>query len=70
MLPKLRLARLAPNLGQVETTVGPAFLTSHVELNEQERAASGVPDHLVRYATGIEDGDDLIEDLRTALQGL
>lgn len=67
LLPRLRLARLAPNLGQVETTVGPAFLTSHVELDEAARRDSGVPDHLVRYAAGIEDADDLITDLDQAL---
>jgi cystathionine beta-lyase/cystathionine gamma-synthase len=67
VLPRLRLAYLAANLGQVETTVGPAALTSHVELSAAERIASGVPDHLVRYAVGIEDADDLIEDLDGAL---
>ena len=67
VLPRLRLARLAPNLGQVETIVGPAFLTSHVELSPEERAASGVPDHLVRYAVGIEDLPDLQDDLEQAL---
>ena len=34
LLPRLRLANLAPNLGQVETTVGPAAVTSHVELSD------------------------------------
>jgi len=67
VLPRLQLAHLAANLGQVETTVGPAALTSHVELSPAERAASGVPDDLVRYAVGIEDADDLIADLEQAL---
>lgn len=67
LLPKLKYAYMAPNLGQVETIVGPAALTSHVELNEEERKASGVPDGLVRYAVGIEDKDDLINDLEEAL---
>jgi len=67
-LPRFKLAHLAANLGQVETTVGPASLTSHVELSAAERAASGVPDHLVRYAVGIEDADDLIADLDQALR--
>ncbi|NKB86802.1 MAG: cystathionine gamma-synthase family protein [Acidobacteria bacterium] len=69
-LPRLRLANLAANLGQVETTVGPASLTSHIELSAEERAASGVPDHLVRYAVGIEDVADLMDDLDHALDGL
>ncbi len=69
-LPRLRYAYMAPNLGQVETIVGPAALTSHVELNEEERKASGVPDGLIRYAVGIEDVDDLQADLDKALAGI
>jgi cystathionine gamma-synthase len=69
-LPRLRYAYMAPNLGQVETIVGPAALTSHVELNEEERKASGVPDGLIRYAVGIEDVDDLRADLDKALAGI
>ncbi len=66
-LPRLKHAYLAANLGQVETIVGPAALTSHVELSAEERAASGVPEGLIRYAVGIEDLEDLQRDLETAL---
>jgi cystathionine gamma-synthase len=66
-LPRLRYAYMAPNLGQVDTVVGPPALTSHVELNEEERRASGVPEGLVRYAVGIEDIDDLRADMEAAL---
>jgi cystathionine gamma-synthase len=69
-LPRLRYARLAANLGQVETIVGPPMVTSHVELTEQERAAAGVPEGLIRYAVGIEDVADLQADLQHALAGL
>ncbi len=68
VLPRLRYAHLAPNLGQVETTVGPPSLTSHVELTPEERAAAGVADGLVRYAVGIEDFEDLRADLEQALE--
>jgi cystathionine gamma-synthase len=66
-LPRLRYAYMAANLGQVESIVGPAALTSHVELTEEERAASGVPAELIRYAAGIEDAQDLQADLGEAL---
>lgn len=66
-LPLLQYAYLAPNLGQVETIAGPAALTSHVELSDKDRIASGVPDHLIRYAVGIEDPQDLEADLAQAL---
>jgi cystathionine gamma-synthase len=69
-LPKLEYAYLAPNLGQVETVVGPPALTSHVELSAEERAASGVPEGLVRYAVGIEDIEDLQQDMAAALEHL
>ena len=66
-LPKLRYAYLAANLGQVETVVGPPAVTSHVECTEEERAAAGIPEGLVRYAVGIEDIEDLKADLEQAL---
>lgn len=69
-LPRLRYAYMAANLGQVETIVGPPATTSHVELNDEERAAAGVPEGLIRYAVGIEDLDDLKADLEQALAGL
>ncbi|MFC0470211.1 cystathionine gamma-synthase family protein [Halalkalibacter kiskunsagensis] len=69
-LPKLQLAHRAANLGAVETTVGPARTTSHVENSAEERAALGIPEGLVRYSAGIEDIDDLICDLQQALAAI
>jgi cystathionine gamma-synthase len=69
-LPRLELAYLAANLGQVETVVGPAATTSHVECTEEEMAAAGVPPGLIRYSAGIEDVADLRADLEQALDGL
>jgi cystathionine gamma-synthase len=70
LLPKLQFAYLAPNLGQVETIAGPAALTSHVELSEEERIVSGIPAGLIRYAVGIEDVGDLQADLTQALMSV
>jgi cystathionine gamma-synthase len=69
-LPRLRYANLAANLGAVETVAGPPATTSHVESTPEERAASGIPEALIRYSVGIEDVDDLIADLRQALDCL
>lgn len=69
-LPRLRLAHRAANLGSVETTVGPPATTSHVEVSAEGRAALGIPEGLVRYSAGIEDSDDLIADLSSALDAV
>ena len=68
LLPHLRYAHLAANLGAVETVAGPPATTSHVESSPAERKASGIPEALVRYSVGIEDAADLIDDLRLALK--
>jgi cystathionine gamma-synthase len=67
VLPKLRLAHRAANLGAVETIAGPPATTSHVECSVQEREAMGIPEGLIRYSTGIEDVEDLMFDLSQAM---
>jgi cystathionine gamma-synthase len=67
VLPKLRLAHRAANLGAVETIAGPPATTSHVECSVQEREAMGIPEGLIRYSAGIEDVEDLIFDLSQAM---
>lgn len=67
LLPRLRFAHRAANLGAVETTVAPPRTGSHVELTTEERAAMGIPETLIRYSAGIEDAEDLIADLEQAL---
>ncbi|PTX58463.1 cystathionine gamma-synthase [Melghirimyces profundicolus] len=69
-LPGLRYAHLAANLGSVETVAGPPRTSSHVECTEEERQAMGIPEGLVRYSVGIEETEDLITDLRQALDRL
>ena len=67
LLPRLRYAHSAANLGAVETTVGPPATTSHVECTPEEREAMGIPESLIRYSVGIENSQDLIADLSQAL---
>jgi len=66
VLPRLRLAHLAANLGAVETLAGVPATTSHVECTAEEREAMGIPEGLVRYSVGIEDAGDLMRDLGQA----
>jgi cystathionine gamma-synthase len=67
LLPQLRYAHLAANLGAVETIAGPPATTSHVESTKKERAAAGIPEALIRYSVGIEETEDLMADLQQAL---
>ncbi|RQW18214.1 cystathionine gamma-synthase family protein [Bacillus sp. C1-1] len=70
LLPKLQYANRAANLGAVETTVGPARTTSHVECTPEERAAMGIPEGLIRVSCGIEDADDIIQDFKQAFKAV
>ena len=69
-LPRLRFAHLAANLGAVETVAGPPATTSHVESSPAERAVAGIPEALIRYSVGIEDTQDLLADLKQALDAV
>ncbi|MDQ0206715.1 cystathionine gamma-synthase family protein [Alkalicoccobacillus murimartini] len=70
LLPKLQFANRAANLGSVETTVGPARTTSHVECTPEERAAMGIPEGLIRVSCGIEDAEDILADFEQALKAV
>ena len=70
LLPRLRFAHMAANLGSVSTLAGPPSTTSHVELTAEQRQALGIPESLIRYSVGIENPEDLVADLEQALAGL
>jgi len=70
VLPRLKLAHRAANLGAVETIAGPPATTSHVECTPQEREAMGIPEGLIRYSVGVEAPEDLIADLAQALEAV
>jgi cystathionine gamma-synthase len=63
----LQIPTIAPSLGGVESLVEQPALMSYFELTSEERAAIGISDTLVRYAVGIEETRDLLEDLGSAL---
>ena len=66
-LTELTLVHLAASLGSVSTLAGPPRTTSHVELTEEQRKLLGIPESLIRYSVGIENADDLLQDLEQAL---
>ncbi len=64
----LRVFALAESLGGVESLVSlPAFMT-HASFEADMRAALGITDDLIRLSVGIEDRDDLLEDILSALR--
>jgi cystathionine beta-lyase/cystathionine gamma-synthase len=64
---RLRIPINAPSLGGTETLVTRPAATSHAGLTPEQREAAGISDGLVRMSVGLEDPDDLIDDLRNAL---
>ena len=64
----LRIPYIGPSLGGVESIIEQPALMSHFTLSEDERRAIGVRDELVRYALGVEDSADLLDDLAQALE--
>ena len=58
---------LAESLGGVESLLAYPPLMSHATLTEEQRLAKGIPPTMLRLSVGIEDVDDLIEDLEQAL---
>ena len=63
----LKLFTLAESLGGVESLAGHPASMTHASIPKAEREKSGVVDSLIRLSVGIEDADDLIEDLKQAL---
>ena len=59
---------LAESLGGVESLCGHPACMTHAAIPKQEREKTGVVDSLIRLSVGIEDVDDLINDLKQALK--
>jgi cystathionine beta-lyase len=64
---KLRLIKPAVSLGGIETTICSPAVTSHAKLSAAERQRIGVTDSLLRLSVGIEQVDDLLEDMQAGL---
>ena len=69
-LNRLGLFDISNNLGDAKSLVTHPATTTHQRLNESERAELGITDGLVRLSIGLEDVEDLSEDLSAALAGL
>ncbi|HEX6064478.1 MAG TPA: cystathionine gamma-synthase [Longimicrobiales bacterium] len=65
---RTRLFSLAESLGGVESLIGHPAIMTHASVAREIREAQGVTDGLIRLSVGIEDAEDLIEDLDQALK--
>jgi len=68
-LGRLRVFTLAESLGAVESLAELPALMTHGSIPQEERERIGLSDSLIRLSVGVEDVDDLIEDLEHALSG-
>ena len=64
---RLKIFTLAESLGGVESLAGHPATMTHASIPKEERAKTGVLDSLIRLSVGIEDEEDLIDDLKQAL---
>ena len=67
---KLNLVKSAMSLGGVESTLCSPSLTSHSKISKNERENLGIFDGLLRFSIGIEDSEDIINDLIQAFEKL
>ena len=65
---EVELASFLANVGDAKTLVIHPASTTHAQLNEEEQRASGVTPDLLRLSIGIEDPEDIIEDLQGVLE--
>ena len=68
LMRKLKLFNLAESLGGVESLIGHPASMTHASIPKEERLKSGLTDSLIRLSVGIEDVEDLIKDLKQAIE--
>ena len=70
MMNACRIAAVSNNLGDSKSLMTHPATTTHMKIGAEERARLGITDGAVRLSVGLEDADDLIEDLEQALGGI
>ena len=68
-LERVKVFSLAESLGGVESLVEHPAIMTHASVPKEIREKTGITDDLIRLSVGIENIDDLIDDLRNALKG-
>ena len=68
VLKEVKLFQYAESLGGVDSLITYPMCQTHADVPEDERLRRGINDRFLRISVGIENADDLIEDLRQALE--
>ncbi len=68
LMDNVHLALLAVSLGGVETLIQHPASMTHAAVSKENKLAAGITDDLVRFSVGIEDVEDIIEDLKQGLE--
>ncbi len=63
-----KIARIAPSLGGVESLIEQPLVMSYFEVPAEDRRRFGISDNMIRLSCGIENTEDIVEDLRQALE--
>ncbi|MCR5822871.1 MAG: PLP-dependent aspartate aminotransferase family protein [Lachnospiraceae bacterium] len=69
ILAGVKVFRFAESLGGVDSLITYPMLQTHADVPEEERNRRGINDRFLRISVGIENVNDLIEDLRQAING-
>jgi O-succinylhomoserine sulfhydrylase len=64
------LIDISNNLGDTKSLITHPATTTHQRLSKEERAQMGISEGLIRLSVGMEDPDDLKDDLQSALSGI
>jgi cystathionine gamma-synthase len=64
----VQIPRIAPSLGGVESLIEQPLVMSYYEQTPENRQKFGIPDNMIRLACGLENTEDLIADLKQALE--
>jgi cystathionine beta-lyase/cystathionine gamma-synthase len=70
LMESVHLFSLAESLGGVESLINHPASMTHASIPKEERLKNGLSDSLIRLSIGVEDAEDLIEDLEQALTGI
>ncbi len=65
---KLKIVKISNNFGDAKSLVTHPATTTHQRLSEEQRSRLGISDGLVRVSVGLENTEDLLEDLETAIK--